>query len=56
MGNSGITGDDQIAVGNDGRGFQEIPGVIDLILAADKTLFERAVVQLITAKAFLKGE
>ena len=56
MSDSGITGDDEVAVGDDGRGFEEIPGVINLILAADKTLLEGACIELFTTKALLKRE
>ena len=52
----GVAGDDQIAVGNDGSGLQEIPGVIDLILAADKPILEGTGFQLLTAKALLERE
>ena len=50
----GVAGDDQIAVGDDGSGLQEIPGVIDLILAANETLLEGAGFQLLTAKSLLE--
>ena len=52
----GVAGDDQIAVDNDGSGLQEIPSVIDLILATDKMILEGTGFQLLTAKALLQGE
>ena len=51
---SGIAGDDEVAVGDDRSSFEEIPGVINLILAADEMFFERACIELFAAKALLK--
>ncbi len=52
----GVAGDNQIAVGNDGCGLQEIPSAIDLILATDELILEGAGIQLFAAKALLEGE
>ena len=50
----GVGGDYKIAVGDDGSGLKEIPGVIDLILKTNKTIFEGTCFQLLTAKALLE--
>ena len=52
----GVTGNDQIAVGDDGCRLQEIPGFIHLRLAANKAILKRAGFQLLTTKTFLKGQ
>ena len=52
----GVAGDDQIAVGDDGNGLQEIPGFIDLILATDETFLEGTGIQLFAPKALLERE
>ena len=52
----GVAGDDQIAVGDNGSGLQEIPGVIDLILATYKPILEGAGLQLLAAKSLLERE
>ena len=54
MSHGGVGGDNQIAVGDDRSGVQKVPGFIDLLLAADKTVFEGAGLQLLTAKPFLE--
>ena len=56
MGSGRIRGDHEVAVGDDGSRFHEIPGFANLFLATNKSMGKRAIRQLLGTVAFLQRE